>query len=519
MVTQPPFVLHRWKWLIACLVVLLIYLLIIVAYAENIPYADDLAVLSSLYDIQHAPNWYLKLRILFNFHNEHRIAIPRLIAIGIYYIQHRHINIMWWIIIGNISIFLLLYLYFKAGFINQRVKRFLPVLFFVLQPMHCELMYWGMASLQNIGVIVLSSLSFYYLFQSKNNYLALLVAVLAVFTSANGLFTFIVGIALLIYRKDWPSSIIWLVIGLLSGFLYWNGFIIGKYSGDGFGESLELVRFLITFISLTGGVVYTQSFPLFSFALGFILLLFISISVYYIINSQSVNSDSSKLFFVACLAFVLLTIAAISLGRHPSNILSGSRYKLYPALVLALTYILLEDRVKENQYIFKSILSFSMLFWVVSYAHYTTRFSTHSRLLFAHFYNWKYSGILDVPSRYSEKYYSERWHKFYQDGQYIPPQKIIEKCQKIVAKVNEQAIFKTSYYFNNKDINIDPVELPIHEYYAVHKAEQKTTIYPLITNNFYKSILTPSKVKYSASINSSYWVKSAEESLLIIPMD
>lgn len=519
MVTQPLPSSHRWKWFIACLAVLLIYLIIIVAYAENIPYADDLAVLSSLYDIQHAPNWYLKLRILFNFHNEHRIVVPRLIAISIYYLQHRHINIMWWIIVGNVSIFLTLYLYFKAGFSNYKINFFLPVLFFVLQPMHCELMYWGMASLQNIGVVALSSLSFYYLFCSKNKYLALLIAILAVFTSANGLFTFIIAIVALFYQKERSGGIIWLAVGIACGFLYWNDFVIGKNSGDGFEESIQIVRFLKTFISLTGGVLYTQSFPLLSLGLGLTLLISIGILLYHLITNQQLAANSPKIFFIACLAFVLLTIAAISVGRNPSNILSGSRYKLYPALVLALTYILWEDRLKQNQYFFKPILSFSLLFWIVSYTHYSTRFYTHSQLLFSHFYNWKYSGILDVPSRYSEKYYSERWYKFYQDGQYIPPKRILEKCQKIVAKVNKDAVLKTSYYLNNKDINIDPVELPIHEYYAVYKAEQKTAIYPLITSNFYKSILTPSKVKYSASVNSTYWLKSSEQSLFIIPMD
>ena len=516
--------LFRLKWFIACIIIVFFYLLLIIKYAENIPFTDDLAVLSSLYDIHQEPDWYLKFKTLFSFHNEHRIVIPRLITILIYYGQFQHIDVAWWVIIGNISIFLILYLYFKAGFTQHTIKSFMPILLFVLQPIHYELMYWGMASLQNIGVLVLSSFSFYQLTYSKNKSLAIVMAVLAVFTSANGVFAFIIGTALLLYKREWHKVIVWAMIGIMCTFLYWYGFSATENSGKSLSESFVVIRFLVTFTSLVGGIIYTQTFPFLSIILGSFLLIIISFVCYYQLIKQSIAPNytqlqkiNAQLFFFSCIGFILLTIAAISLGRNSNSILLVSRYKLYSALVIAITYALFIDWIVIRQYIFKLIMFTSSIFWLVSYTRYTPMFEVHSRLLFTHFFNWKYSEIVDIYPPFAEKYYTEHWNKVYQSGQYIPPKNVIEKSQNIISHFQKSPVMKTSFSVQGQIINIDPITLPTNEYYVLHKVQGKLAIYPLNTT-VYRALYPLSEAEYSASINSAYWILSPETSLFIVPV-
>ncbi len=510
--------LYRLKWFIAGLIVSLLYLLIIVVYAENIPFTDDLSVLASLYDVHHEPDWYLKYKTLFAFHNEHRIVVPRLITILLYHSQGQTVNVVGWIILGNVLLFWVLYLYFKAEFTKYRIRLFIPVLLFVLQPMHYELMYWGMAALQNIGVIALSTLVFYQLAFRNNQLSAIFIALLAVFTSANGVFVFLIGIPLLLYKREWFGSILWLIVGVGSAFLYWSGFSALEHSGKGFDESFQLVRFLVVFTSLVGGIVYSQTFSFVSLILGLCIVGLIAFIGYYRLIAHPVRNDKSQQFLLCCLAFTLLTIAAISFNRDLHSILSVSRYKLYSTLVISLTYILLVNWIEKSRYVFNGTLLAGMLFWAVSYGRYTVMFDMHSRLLFSHFFTWRYSGMLDIYPPFAEKYYSDHWYKFYQSGQYTPPQSVIEKSNKIRSMSEKPDLPKASFSVDSEIVTIEPVSLPVNEYYAVRKTLNKMAVYPLNRNSFYKSFLSTAQADYSTSINASYWMSTPESVVSIVSL-
>lgn len=508
--------INQLKWHITCALIVFIYLLIILLYAENIPYTDDLAVLSSLYDFNHETDWLLKVKTLFSFHNEHRIAVPRLITMLLYYIQGKHINIIWWILIGNLSLFLPVYLYFKTAFVDISIVYFIPVLLLILQPMHYELIYWGMASVQNIGVLLLTTLSFYYLVYRNNIVWAIGIGVLAVFTSANGIFVFIIGTVLILYKRDWYKGIPWAIAGAVSAFLYWQGFSITENSGKGSETSLQFTAFLKTFLSLSGGLVYTQSLPVLSLALGVLLLITLLYLAYYRLIVCPIMSNKSQQFLLCCLAFILSTIAAISLGRDLESILLISRYKLYSALLIALTYILLLDWIKNRQFIIKLVLLFGLLFWSSCYIRYTSQFESHSRLLFSHFFNWKYGNMLDISPPFAEKYYADHWHKVYQSGEYVPPKRVLEKSQKIILEMNKEKTPTPYYSVSDYTVTIKPVNLPIGEYYLLCRNNQRTAIYPLNMISFYRTLFLPDSAYYSTSINYSYWLKSPAISLFVM---
>lgn len=511
--------LYRVKWLVIGILIALIYLLTVLVYAENIPFADDLSVLASLYDVHQEPSWYLKYKTLFAFHNEHRIVMPRLITILMYHIQGNTVDVRWWIALGNILLLVVLYLYVKAEFTDNRIKLFIPVLLVVLQPMHYELMYWGMAALQNIGVVALSTIVFYQLTVKNNKFLPVLVAVLAVFTSANGMFVFIVGVLLLLYKREWRFGLLWLSVGMGSVYWYWHGFSASEHSGKGFGESFHIFNLLSVFLSLVGGVIYTQTFSYLALLLGVSVLGALVFVAYHRFVVHPIQNNKSQQFLISCLAFTLLTIAAISLNRDVHSVLSVSRYKLYSALVISLTYILLISWIEKKRSFFNVALLSGLLFWLVSYSRYTVMFDTHSRLLFTHFFNWKNSGVLDIYPPFTEKYYSEHWYKFYKSGQYTPPKSVVEKSRKVLSMSKAPNLPKASFSVNDKIVTIKPVSLPINEYYAVHKTLHKIAIYPLNRNSFYEKILAPSSADYSASIDVSYWKPASGSELVIIPLN
>jgi hypothetical protein len=519
MLSQFFIALYRLRWFVIGITISLIYFITIVIYAENIPFADDLSVLASLYDIHHEPDWYLKYKTLFAFHNEHRIVIPRLITILIYHIQGKTINVAWWIILGNVLLFLVFYLYFKTEFTNHRIKLFIPVLLFVLQPMHYELMYWGMAALQNIGVIALATIAFYQLTFKNNKFLPVFVAILAVFTSANGVFVFLIGIPLLFYKREWFLGILWVIVGVGSAYLYWKGFSASEHSGKGFEESFHIFKFLGVFVSLVGGILYTQTFSYLSLLLGLSILGAITFIGYYRFIVHPVRNDKSQQFLISCLAFTLLTIAAISFNRDLHSVLSVSRYKLYSTLVISLTYILLINWIGKSKYVFNTTLVAGLLFWAVSYSRYTVMFDIHSRLLFSHFFTWRYSGMLDIYPPFTEKYYSDHWYKFYQSGQYTPPQSVSEKSKEVLSMSEKSGFLKASFSIDDQLVTIKSVSLPVNEYYAVHKTLHKLAIYPLNRNSFYKNIFSTSQADYSTSINASYWISDPGSAAFIIQLN
>ncbi len=385
--------------------------------------------------------------------------------------------------------------------------------------MHYELMYWGMAALQNIGVIALSTITFYQLTVKNNKLLPVLIAVLAVFTSANGMFVFLVGILLLLYKREWIFGLFWLIVGVGSVYLYWQGFSANEHSGKGFGESVHIVNFLGIFLSLVGGVAYAQIFPYLSLLLGISVLSALLFVGYHLFIIHSVRYNKPQQFLICCLAFTLLTIAAISLNRDVHSVLSVSRYKLYSTIVISLTYILLINWLDNAQYIVKLSLLSGLLFWLISYSRYTVMFDMHSRLLFTHFFNWRYSGVLDIYPPFAEKYYSEHWYKFYQSGQYRPSEYIAEKSRKIIDMSKKPLLLKASFSIDNKIVTVKPVSLPANEYYAVHKTLHKTAIYPLNRNSFFKMIFSTSPILYSTSVDASYWTSPPGSEVFIVPLN
>ncbi|GAB3923045.1 hypothetical protein [Larkinella terrae] len=200
--------------------------------AVNLPFEDDfdsaLKFLSTyLFNTHSAAE---QIRLIFSQHNEHRIVFDRLVFLLDYYLNGS-LNFRHLILVGNLSLVFVAYLLFRSSFSGLRLADkllyFVPVAFGLFQLHFWELTVWGMASLQNLYVVVFALLSFYALSQTPKKanwfFVACLAGVAAAFTSGNGMFTFLVGIPVLIVLKQYKKLAIWTSLTVVTfAFYFWR---------------------------------------------------------------------------------------------------------------------------------------------------------------------------------------------------------------------------------------------------------------------------------------------------------
>ncbi len=205
--------LRRFKLYIAILLALLFvlaYFALIMRYGINIPYWDDFdAILNS---VRVSPMH--RLRALLAQHNEHRIAVTRLVAEGMFYLRG-HIDFKYFALIGNC---------FLAGtfclFAGQLKKHplCLPVLAcLVFAPVAWSNMIWSMAAVQNNGVHFFALASMMAFFSATSRPLKtvflFLLGTCATFTSGSGIFLFpallftLMGQRLTMHRLNTDSNL------------------------------------------------------------------------------------------------------------------------------------------------------------------------------------------------------------------------------------------------------------------------------------------------------------------------
>ncbi|NEU65601.1 hypothetical protein [Spirosoma agri] len=216
-----------------------IYYKTIFENAFNFPYEDDFnSALSFISDYAFGNlTFWGKLKLIFSQYNEHRIVFDRLVFLTDYAL-FSELNFSHLIIIGNLSLLLICALFLTVAFprlpLNQKLLYLLPVAYSLFLFQYWELSTWSMAALQNLYVIPFAMFSLYSLSKSGRNtfLLACGAAILATFTSGNGMFTFLAGAALLLLTQSYRKLVLWLVIMASTIALYFWGYIRPPYHPD-----------------------------------------------------------------------------------------------------------------------------------------------------------------------------------------------------------------------------------------------------------------------------------------------
>ena len=221
------------------LAALLLSLLALAAYlaaagrlAVDFPYWDDYyAVLDSLGKVRASETVTGKVAAVFSQHNEHRVAWLRAVALTCWAVQGR-VDFRTLIWLGNTGLIALAVILMAGSRRSVRWPSLLALIpLALLSPIQGKQMIWAMAALSNYWVLAFAAVALLLLSAGTGPAFgwACVSAVLATFTSGQGLLCFPAGLALLVVERRWPRALGWLGIMGLSALAYFHNYTRPSY--------------------------------------------------------------------------------------------------------------------------------------------------------------------------------------------------------------------------------------------------------------------------------------------------
>ena len=177
-----------------------IYFYFVYSYSLNLPFADDFTNLDQVMRIFQASNLNDSFSIFFAMENGHRVAFTRFIYTLLYAI-FGEINFKILILVGNFSLVILLYLFFRILEVPRKnLIYFIPISILLFQLQFWKNMTWAASSIQHNWILLFTGLTFYFCSKKSNLffYIALCLAITSVFTHAGGWVTILLGLIILL---------------------------------------------------------------------------------------------------------------------------------------------------------------------------------------------------------------------------------------------------------------------------------------------------------------------------------
>lgn len=417
-------------WLIL-LVIVGSYLYYIHLNAVNIPISDDYDLVRVKYTLLSQDfSWWQKIKLLLEPENDHRILVPRSIALLDYalegFINYRTLI---WVVNGSLLGILGFWL---ASFLKKGLNAwyFIPISFWYLTPFVFDVTLWGINGMQHTTLNLLVFASLYLLATYPTllpSALALVLAFAATFTNGNGFLVFPAGLSILVLAKNWKKSAWWsigMVVALLAYFLNYS---VGQATKVTFsGQFVQ--NLMVSFAALSGGWVAafkgnSQTWLLWgAFFVGFVSLIGLSlwlISQTFI--SPSKPRPSQIYFWTGVFLFSVMTIGIIAVSRGGRDVYSvfTSRYSLYPLHLLTLAYIsLLTWKAVSQKWLARFAFVFGIAFVFMSFYQYQPDIDVRRRSLVADHYNWRQHRKLithfrsELADFFTQPAYDKRIYRF-----------------------------------------------------------------------------------------------------------
>jgi hypothetical protein len=280
------------------------------------------------------------MKLLFKFHNEHRIALVRFLAwFSSFFGQ---LNFKFILLFGNFSFLILFYFIGKS---LQKPFFYLIIALLLFQLQSWDNAFWPMASICNFWVYVWAFAALASLL-NKNQYsvfLAIIFGLFATFTTGNGLFVFPVGSLALLILKDYKRFTIWTISGLFVIAFYLIGIGASHPAQPNASFARTPVNILQFFFSFVGSNFWV---PLSKYiSMGFGLLLSGSFWVFIGLKYHKKN-----LLLTSFLAFLLLTAAVVAWNRYliGTDLPLSSRYRICSTLIAILVVVIWLDILIER---------------------------------------------------------------------------------------------------------------------------------------------------------------------------
>lgn len=368
--------------LAAVLLPVAVYLRVWDYYAVNIAKWDDHALKRTLLDYIASEGPLGILRVLSAQHNEHRIFLTRLIAILDYswygQLDYRHLMFA-----GNLLLLSVIILWWRLLKHNGKTLfALLPVALIWPTLAHWENMYWGMASIQNFGVVALGAIAVYWCMKGSWGYYAagILLAALSAFSSGNGLLILPIVTLVLFLSRENKKGIIAAASVVLVLALYFGSYHQPDYNAKAPAGVWALVKGFMAFLGSFAEVFPVKGRQDTSVVFGFILFLvsisIVSTTLFRLVRNQYAErySKTTDAFCLCMMLFILGTAAVVVWGRAGSGIevLLTSRYKIYSFLLLITAYLFIVIPIRGSFYhpYVSGVAVLCLLFNVFSYHYY-----------------------------------------------------------------------------------------------------------------------------------------------------
>lgn len=433
-------------WLLSCLPVAL-YFVCFFYFGINAPQFDDFqTVVRAVALLDTATD---KLQWLISGYGEHRIAYVRLVAIVVHALTGS-IDFMWMGFIGNLSligVIGILAVWFKRW---QLERYFLPIPFILLQMHYHHNTFTAMMALQNLTILFWALLSLWWATTGRGWRLgaALVVAVIAVYTSGNGILVLGTAILVLLIRRQWPYALGGLVLGglVLAGYFWDLHSITPSYSPHFMGTHIpQLLTFVVFFCgsyfdllpnvlmsSLKADTPLWQSAMfglrlLLPFVMGLLLVaggwLFVvrwclndwlmsrKPDVRWLRRLAQPTSEAfvyrreASTFLAASITFILLSACIVAIGRLEVSLAQSFaiRYKVYAPLLLIMVYAVLLISVRREATrttLHRVLLVVSVIICANSYVQHLSQIQGNRNTALSGLYTMQVSGTWPVYGAY-----------------------------------------------------------------------------------------------------------------------
>ncbi len=223
------------RWLPGLLLLLLAvhHLWLVYSFSINIPYQDDIYdFLQFINLVDTAQGMEQHLRAWFTFYNDHRTTASR-VQVYLAYLVEGHVNFRTQAVLGNLSLLLILFLFY-LGVRHEENRWWIllvpALLMLTIRPF--PIVAWGQPTLAYFWVYFYAFASLFALHRvnPRRFALAVVLAILASFTFATGLAVWLLGLAFLLHqsfvsgRRPLAYAWLWLLCALAIITVWFTGF-------------------------------------------------------------------------------------------------------------------------------------------------------------------------------------------------------------------------------------------------------------------------------------------------------
>jgi hypothetical protein len=273
---------------------------------------------------------------IFALSNEHRMVTSRLLFAASYWLTGT-VNFAVIGVIGNAMLVLLcVLLLYAAGTAERRVRLGLVLAMLLFQLQHYENLLWAGSSIDHFQVVTLAAATVIGVARGNRPGLviAALCAVLATFTLAHGIVTWVVGGGMLVQARRFQHLKLWGAIAVLAIAAFLAGFHVNhsqRFAELSLAGAIVVVRYWLATLGSVPGLGHNVIAPW----LGAVLL----VALGWVASRGAMRSERVA-FPLAC--YAILALALIAVGRAAeSNGLVHSRYYVLGGLAWALTIFML----------------------------------------------------------------------------------------------------------------------------------------------------------------------------------